>query len=87
MEIANSIATATRFLFADKNIKKEGKILLTTTKHIDPKQTGPSKAAIKEKGCKWHGPTSWHGTSECYIEHPEKHPNPNFSHYYHQMET
>lgn len=77
IDIANSISVATRFLFADKksipNGKKEGKALLA-----NPKPTGPSKAAIKEKGCKWHGPNCWHGTSECYIEHPEKHPNPNF---------
>ena len=38
-----------------------------------------SKAAITEGGCKWHGPHSPHGTSECYIEHPERAPRQPFN--------
>jgi hypothetical protein len=33
--------------------------------------TEKSKAALKEHGCKHHGTHSYHGTSECFIEHPE----------------
>ena len=31
-------------------------------------------AAIAEGGCKHHGPGSYHGTSECFIENPSKAP-------------
>ena len=38
-----------------------------------------SAAAIAEGGCKHHGPGSYHGTSECYIEHPELSPHQPFN--------
>ena len=38
-----------------------------------------SAAAIAEGGCKHHGPGSYHGTSECYIEHPELAPHQPFN--------
>ena len=58
----SQLSEATSFVGTSGNGKK-GQSSTSTKKE-------KSAAAIRENGCKHHGPNCTHGTSECWIEHP-----------------